>query len=231
MKQDVKTNDNTAPRVVLAFVFPITPPRDPVPPNKMGASTVVAKPTNRRKESRVGRVARWKRGGIMRGDARATRSHARPIPGRDQTSVGERRFASGRAGGGWLVTRMGSWRDGHHGHAAGRRAARGSPRQRARASRNGPKKEKLRRPNLRLGSIRQRARDTHRFRRRIVVVSFQIDGRFNLERGPQQPEHAAPHEEPAVRVGGCERGDDRRGRHGDELEASRGKTKMALVGS
>ena len=114
MKQDVKTNDNTAPRVVLAFVFPITPPRDPVPPNKMGASTVVAKPTNRRKESRVGRVARWKRGGIMRGDARATRSHARPIPGRDQTSVGERRFASGRAGGGWLVTRMGSWRDGHH---------------------------------------------------------------------------------------------------------------------
>ena len=71
---------------------------------------------------------------MARGDARA------PNPARDPSQTEIKRalvaggLCRGRAGGGRLVARIGSWREGHHGQAAGRRAARGSPRQRARAN-------------------------------------------------------------------------------------------------
>ena len=186
LKQDVETNNETAPRarpserapravgkrnVVLAFAFPTAPPRDPCRHKQDGC---VARRRETNQPSKRNQKGGGSPGGERVGWCEETRAPPNPARVPSQAEIKQALvnggLCRGRTGGGWLVTRIGSWRDGHHGHAAGRRAVRSSPRQRARGrTETSPPKGNLRRPNSRLGPIRQRARDLHRFQRRLVV--------------------------------------------------------------
>ena len=115
---------------------------------------------------------------MVRGDARATQSRARPISGRDRTSVGDQWFVS-RAHGwwsardeDWFVARWAPWSCGWAPSSA-QLALHASAR--AVEPKRPNKKGTLRRPTSRLGPIRRHPTYLHRFRRRIVVVSVFSD--------------------------------------------------------
>ena len=178
LKQDVETNDKTAASVSRS-------------PHRATRAAKQDGCVDRRRKTNQPSKKNQKWGGspggrrvrrMVRGDARAPNPARVPSPAEIERALVNGGLCRGRARGGWLVTRMGSWRDGHHvrGEMVTMVMWLGTEQRTAlHASARGRTESPPPFQKMRLGSIRRRARDMHRFRGRIVVVSFQIDGGFS----------------------------------------------------